>query len=82
MEELLKIYKRKFNNTLSPIKAMLANRRATSMKSDWLEFVERTKSSVISHPEQYLGNDLPDKSSIIVLVNLIFDEFLQEEISV
>jgi hypothetical protein len=82
MEEFLKTYKRKFNNTLSPIKAMLVSRRGTLPKAEWLSFVERTKESVINQPDQYLGRDLPDKIAVGLLVRAIFEEFLEEEVSV
>jgi hypothetical protein len=76
MDELSKLYKRKFNHALEPIKVMLVRQQAMRNKKDWVAFVERTRLSVIEHPYQYLGTTLPDQVIINDLVNLIFDEFL------
>jgi hypothetical protein len=76
MDELYKLYKRKFNHALEPIKVMLVRQQAMRSNKDWVAFVERTRISVIEHPDQYLGATLPDQAMVHKLVNVIFDDFL------
>ena len=56
---------------------MLAGRRNEMNEKDWLAFVERTKESVIGHPDQYLGQELPASNTLRIIVQDIFDEVIK-----
>lgn len=78
MEDDIKTYKRKINSDLSPIKDMLAHKQSTVDKTEWLNFVEQTRISIINHPNQYLGPDLPDRKTLPVIITAIFEEFIND----
>lgn len=79
MDSERKTYKRKFNNALEPLKVMLANRRLTLPTREWLRLVKRTHSGVLEHPDQYLGESLPDTVVLGELVGEIFEDFLHQQ---
>lgn len=74
-----KPYRIRFNRTLEPVKVMLVNRKNKLLHTQWLDFVELTRSSIISHPEEYLGRELPSQRTIGRVVDGIFSEFLRIE---
>jgi hypothetical protein len=78
MEDDIKIYKRKINSDLAPIKDMLAHKQTTVDKNEWLNFVEQTRISIINHPEQYLEPELPDRKILPVIITGIFEEFIND----
>jgi hypothetical protein len=80
MEDQIKIHKSKFNKALEPIKVMLSHKQNILEKEKWVVLVERTRTSIINQPEQYLGADLARKKVLaITLVNTIFEEFIKEK---
>lgn len=72
-------YRRKFNTALEPIKVMLVNKKRTLTLATWLAFVNRTKSSVLSAPTEYLGENLPPKELTDQIVDSLFSDFLRRE---
>jgi hypothetical protein len=78
MNDIVRSHKRKFNYALEPIKVMLVHQQNILKKKEWLSFVERTKLSVIHQPEQYIGQDLPERKMLTDIVTTIFEEFLRE----
>jgi hypothetical protein len=76
MDPEIVMYKKQFNIALEPFKDMLMNRKATLAYPDWRALVERTESSILRNPDQYLGQELPEQESLNVIVKDIFEEFL------
>lgn len=74
-----KPYRARFNRTLEPLKVMLVNRKNKLPRRQWIDFVESTRSSVLSHPEEYLGRDLPSHEILDRVVGGIFEDFLRIE---
>lgn len=72
-------YRRRFNIALEPIKVMLVNKKRTLTLVRWLGFVNRTKLSVLSYPDQYLGDGLPERDVMEPIVSAIFSEFLKDQ---
>jgi len=79
MDAERKSFKRKFNNALEPIKVMLAHHKHTLPTKEWLRLVKRTQAGVLEHPDQYLGENLPEIEAMIGLVNEIFGDFLEQQ---
>jgi hypothetical protein len=74
-----KVYKRRFNQSLEPIKIMLIDLRHSLAPDAWSAFVQRTKESILRHPDQYIeGSDLPAGDLFYRIISLIFDEFLHD----
>jgi hypothetical protein len=75
-----KVYKRRFNNSLEPVKIMLVDLRRTQAPDAWMAFVERTRDSIMRNPEQYIegSNDLPPGDAYQRIIALIFEEFLHD----
>ena len=78
MEDFQRSYKESFAIILEPMKAMLVNLERNVSRDQWLQFVEKTRLSIINNPEQYLGLDIPDRISLRIIVSEIFDEFVLE----
>lgn len=78
MEDFQRSYKESFAIILEPMKAMLVNLESTLSREDWLQFVDKTRISIINKPEQYLGLDIPDNDSLSIIVSEIFHEFILE----
>lgn len=72
-------YRRKFNTALEPIKVMLVNKKRTQTLQTWLAFVNKTKSSVLERPAEYLGSNLPPKEMTDEIVDSLFSDFLKRE---
>lgn len=79
MSEDEKLFRAKFNRLLEPIKVMLVNRKKNLSPEDWNDFVQQTKLSVIGHPDQYLGAEIPRQALLVSIVNKIFEEFIVHE---
>jgi hypothetical protein len=75
-----KVYKRRFNNSLEPVKVMLVDLRRTQAPDAWVAFVHRTRDSIMRNPEQYIegSKDLPPGDTYQRIIALIFDEFLHD----
>lgn len=71
------LFKKKFHKVLEPFKVMLAGRRNEMTQEEWVAFVEKTKESVLSHPDQYLGQELPPPNILRTIVQDIFDELIK-----
>ncbi|CAN5343490.1 hypothetical protein BH10BAC4_BH10BAC4_23310 [soil metagenome] len=72
-------YRLKFNRALEPIKVMMVKRKLDLSLNEWISFVERTKMSIIAHPQEYLGDELPAKDGLVELIENIFKDFLKEQ---
>ncbi|MCD9019092.1 hypothetical protein [Parachryseolinea silvisoli] len=75
-----KVYKRRFNSSLEPMKVMLVDLRHTLTPEAWMALVQRTRESVVRNPDQYIegSNDLPPGDGYQRIISLIFDEFLHD----
>jgi len=80
MPEEIISFKMKFNRSLEPIKVMLISRKDELDEKAWSAFVEKTENSIIRHPEQYLGSELPQPKTLRIIVKTIFKEFVQREL--
>lgn len=72
-------YRRKFNTALEPIKVMLVNKKRTLTLATWITFVHKTKSSILTRPNEYLGNNLPPAEKTTEIIDSLFSEFLRRE---
>jgi hypothetical protein len=83
MNNDLLIYKSAFQITLLPIFELLEFKRTQLSQEDWVRFVEMTKRSIITNPEQFLGREFPGSLLTEQIVEEIFFEFTAEnEVSV
>jgi hypothetical protein len=78
MDQELKTVRRKLNNALEPVKVMMMHQKRKMVRDEWLSFVERTKTSVLNHPYEYVNNALGSEHDLAPLVKKIFDDFLSE----
>jgi hypothetical protein len=77
----LAFYRRTFNRQLEPIKVMLVQRKHDLDHDHWLVLINKTRTSVYNHPDQYvLVDDLPVTLVQSMLVK-IFDEFVAQVVS-
>lgn len=60
------------------MKVMMVHQKHKMLHEEWLVFVERTKLSVLNHPDEYFGTDLTAAPDLLMLVTKIFDDFLFE----
>lgn len=72
-------YRRKFNTALEPIKVMLVNKKRTQTLATWIAFVNKTRTSVLSRPKEYLGENLPPDEMTSQIVDSLFSDFLKRE---
>jgi hypothetical protein len=79
VETQTKSQQRKLNNALQAIKVMLVNKKKTLPTSDWQSFVEATKKSIISSPNQYFDTELPEQKHLETMVDNIFSRFLDDQ---
>jgi hypothetical protein len=77
MEQEVKLYKRRFRNSLEPIMVMFIKRKSEMTTDEWRAFIHRTRSSVLNKPQEFLGHDLPDLLTTRIIVNDLFAEFLK-----
>lgn len=75
----LEAHKNTFRFTIDPIVQMLEHKRTVLNFSAWIQFVQSTKSRIITNPEQYLGKNLPDRAIIEESVEMIFEEMIEEQ---
>jgi hypothetical protein len=73
-----KKYKRIFRRNLQPVFASVLARKRNMEFSSWKELVNETLQHVVNNPVEYLGDDLPDKSLLVDILEEIRDEFLKE----
>ena len=71
-------YKSDFRIVLTPIMELFEYKKTKLDESEWIRFVESTKLSIISNPQQFLGNDLPNPQLIQKAVLEIFEEFMED----
>ena len=74
-EEVTSI-KRRFNHQLEPIKVMLVNKKNDMTREEWIEFIDRTRRSVLDHPNQYLDHHTPNTDLVEFIINRIFNDFI------
>ncbi len=79
MDRETAFYRRKFNTALEPIKVMLVNKKRTLTLATWMAFVNKTKTSVLESPTEYLGENLPEKELTNQIVDSLFSDFLRRE---
>jgi hypothetical protein len=72
-------FRLKFNRSLEPIKVMMVKRKNDLSFNEWMSFVERTKVSIIAHPQEYLGVELPPKDGLVELIENIFKDFVKDQ---
>jgi hypothetical protein len=75
----LEVYKNTCRVTIDPIVQMLEHKRTVLNFSQWIQFVESTKSRIINNPEQYLGKNLPDREIIVKSIEMIFEEIVEDQ---
>ncbi len=72
--------KTRFRTLLSPYLEMLRHKQKELSNKEWLDQVERTRTSVILNADQYLGIDLPHFEIVEVEVSAVFAEFINESL--
>ena len=72
--ELIAIHKHKYKHQLAPILEMINHRKFELSSSDWSEFVERVKHSMLKKPDQYLFGELLSEEILTIVINEIFQE--------
>ena len=68
-----------FRIVLAPIFELLVYKKEKLSQQDWLDFVARTETSIKLNPQQFLGNDLPNRIILDQAVSEIFLEFIENE---
>ena len=68
-----------FRIVLAPIFELLVYKKEKLSHQDWLDFVARTETSVKLNPQQFLGNELPNRVITDQLVGEIFLDFMDAE---
>ena len=71
--------KNTFRLVLAPIMDLLEYKKSQLSETEWLKFMEATKSRIIANPEQFLGRDLPTPALIQQSVQEIFTEYLEDQ---
>ena len=66
-----------YRNQLRPMLEMIKFESLTLKGEDCINFVKRTKESILSSPSQYLAN-LAERESLEKVINQIFEEFVTE----
>jgi hypothetical protein len=79
MDRETAFYRRKFNTALEPIKVMLVNKKRTQTLATWMAYVNKTRASVLQRPEEYLGDNLPERELTHQIIDSLFSEFLKRE---
>jgi len=79
IQDNLEVYKNTCRFTIDPIVQMLEHKRTVLSFSQWIQFVESTKSRIINNPEQYLGTNLPDRKIIVQSIEMIFEELVEDQ---
>jgi hypothetical protein len=75
-------YKSNFIVALRPFLDMLRHQKHTVPVQDWLMLVDKLRKRVILNPEQYLSSELPFPEITSKIAHEIFEEFVNENISV
>jgi hypothetical protein len=78
MSILFKRYKRIFRRNLQPVFAVLVAKRDGISADSWEEEVKHTLIRVGENPVEYLGQDLPQQSLLLTILEEIEYEFLKE----
>ncbi len=78
MQAAIKLYRRKFNQSLEPIKVMLVYKRKFLPHHEWLMLVEKVKGGIIAHPHEYIEASLPPHEIVRALVEDIFKQFIAD----
>lgn len=71
-------YKTEFRIALNPMMDLFEFKKTKLSEGDWINYVESTKVSIISNPEQFLGKDLPASSLVQKFVHEIFAKYLED----
>ena len=69
--------KQKIDGQLEDLKEMLEHKRLQLPDTEWTEFVDRARKSILEHPDQYLEGELPAAETLSYVVNSLFDSFLK-----
>ena len=78
IEVKAKPFKRRFDMLLRHVKLILIQLRTSLPAPIWEQLLHETRSSVISHPTEYLGPDLPDKKIVREAIHQVFDGFVSD----
>lgn len=73
-----KKYKRIFRRNLQPVLAVLVARRHDMEFPSWTDLVDQTLRHALNNPTEYLGDDLPNTSLMVDILDEIRNEFLKE----
>lgn len=68
-------FKGQIEASLEPIKEMILYKQALLPREEWINFLNRTRISIINSPEQFLAVNVPDRQWLIKVINEIFREF-------
>ena len=58
---------------------MLANRRKTMGVTEWQQFLQRTRDSILANPSEFLGAELPERGLMRDVLDEIFLEFHKDQ---
>jgi len=75
----IKTHHRKLNHALQSLKVMLANKRHSLDHTEWQQLVDKTRQSVITNPYQYFDTELPTQETLRMVVDRIFQQFLDDQ---
>jgi hypothetical protein len=65
---------------LDPLIDLFDHKKNLLSAKEWLTFIENTKASILSNPEQYIGTDVPEKVVLRQVINGIFADYLEAEV--
>ena len=73
-----KAYRLVFNRKLQEIKVMLIHHRGFVSDDEWQQLVKMTKLAILKNPTEYLGEELPAPELLRAVLDLIFEQFLED----
>jgi len=76
-----KVVKIQFRAALQPMIELFEHKKEVLSQQDWENFILLTKKSVLNHPDQFLGGDLPLALETEQIVDEIFLEYLENKLT-
>ena len=70
--------KRKFDTLLRHVKIILLDYRKVLPEPIWQMLLDEARASVLRHPKEYLGPNLPDKQITREAIHQVFDGFIKD----
>jgi hypothetical protein len=74
----MELIKLEFRQILRPFLDLLESKRNNSNLESWIVSVRNVQLRIVAEPQQYLGKELPSPPTIHILIDEIFEEFIQE----